>query len=121
MDERELIITIIFSITGILAIIIIICILIWHIRYRKTKPIKNFKHSPITTHRQQYQRSQVLSSSNIINNKRKRRFNTNESTISLSFNPPHLINQNVKNLDKLLATESILHYEDKQPTHNLDR
>ncbi|UJR27884.1 hypothetical protein I4U23_009149 [Adineta vaga] len=53
----------------------------------------------------------------------KRRFNTNESTITLSFDPPHLINQNVRNLEKLLNNESTLtanswHYEETFPTRN---
>jgi hypothetical protein len=53
--------------------------------------------------------------------KRKRRFNTNDSAISFSFNPPHLINQNVKKLDQLIANESSLHYEQQSPTNNSDR
>jgi FtsZ-interacting cell division protein ZipA len=117
MDEREEIITIVFSILGFITIIIIICLIIWNIHRRKSKSIKNIQHTPIS-YQQQYQRSQKLTSNNIINNKRKkskRRFNTNESDISFSFNPPHLINQNVKNLDKLLANKpSSVHYEDKQ-------
>jgi len=117
MNEREEIITIIFSILGFITIIIIICLIIWNIHRRKSKSINNIRHTPIS-YRQQYERSQKLTSNNIINNKRKkpkRRFNTNESDVSFSFNTPHLINQNVKNLDQLLANEpSSLHYEDKQ-------
>jgi hypothetical protein len=39
---------------------------------------------------------------------RRKRSNTNDSAITLSFNPPHLINQNVKNLEKFLNSESTL-------------
>lgn len=124
MDEHEQIITIIFSILGFIAVITLISFCIWHIRNRRRQSKNNLKKSPMT-YRQQYQRSQAIPSSNIIHNKRRRkkqrRFNTNESSISFSFDPPHLINQNVKNLDKLLANESTFIYDDKQPINNLDR
>jgi len=123
MDESEqIILAIVFSIVGFISIVIIIGFLIWYILRRRSKSRKSNIKSSIT-HRQQYQRSQNLSSTNVINNKRKKRtkrFNTNDSTISFSFNPPHLINQNVKNLDKLLASESPLHYEHKQSTNKFD-
>ncbi|CAF0896895.1 unnamed protein product [Adineta steineri] len=137
-DERDkIIITIICGIVSFIFIVIIICFLLrLIIRYYRSKS----KHmnsneennpSPISTyHRQQYQRSQkhpstklITTANHNIKKNRKRRLNTNESVITLSFDPPHLINQNVKNLEKLLNNESTLtanswHYEETFPTKN---
>jgi cytoskeletal protein RodZ len=110
MDEREEILVIIFSIIGLVSVLLIISFSIWYIRRRRSKLPKR----PIP--RQQYQRSEKISSTNVILKKRrqrKKRFNTNESAISLSFNPPHLINQNVKNLDRLIVNETSLQPEDR--------
>ncbi|CAF1025511.1 unnamed protein product [Rotaria sordida] len=138
LDARDkIIITIILSIVGLICMLLIICFIIWFIirYYRlKTKRMNSNEENnspPISSyHRQQYQRTQRFPSiklnhnnNNIINKKRKRkkrRFNTNDSALTLSFDPPHLINQNVKNLDKLLTSESTLtanswHYEETLP------
>jgi hypothetical protein len=101
MDEREEIITIIFSILGLISMIIIISLLIWYCFRRHSKSI---------VRQQRYKRSQ-----NVIRKRRKRRFTTNESSISFSYNPPHLINQKVKNLVK---TE---HYQKRYSTNDIDR
>jgi hypothetical protein len=124
-EPDKIILTIIFSIVGSIFIILIICFLFWRIihHYRSTTKRMNFNEEnnspPISSyHRPQYQRSQKYISNkfNINNNnnnnnkrrKRKRRSNTIDSAITLSFNPPHLINQNVKNLEKILNSESTL-------------
>lgn len=106
MDEREEIITIVFSILGffVLMSVIIVCVCClyrWHQRRHRQHAIIHVRH--------EYQRRQRIRTNEVLENRRKRRkrrFNTNDSAISLSFNPPHLINQNVKNLDQLLASES---------------
>ncbi|CAF0824564.1 unnamed protein product [Adineta ricciae] len=125
-DERDKIILIIIcSVISFVFIIIIISFIIWLIihQYRSKnqdkQSIDRHPPSPIPT----YHRTQKIPPvSNIhhIKGKKRRRFNTNESTITLSFDPPHLINQNVKNLQKLLNNESTLtasswHYEETFP------
>lgn len=111
MDDRDkIIITVVFSIVGIIAAILIICFIVWFLFRHKSKSHIRPKN-PSLSYRPQYERSQSLSVTKFDNNKRrqrKRRFNTNDSSISLSFDPPHLINQNVKNLDKLLPLDSPL-------------
>jgi hypothetical protein len=99
MDERGEILTIVFSILGSISLVIIIWFIIWLCYQSKSKKSRQ----------RQYQRSQKLSTTYVIRNKRrqrKRRFDTNDSSISFSFNPPHLINQNVKNLEQLIPAES---------------
>jgi FtsZ-interacting cell division protein ZipA len=106
-DHDKIIVAIVFGVIGIISIIVIICFIIWLIRRNKLKSIK-LKKSFSISHRQQFQPSQKLTSIKSNNNQRKtkrKRFNTNDSVISLSFNPPHLINQNVKNLDSLRPTD----------------
>ncbi|CAF3311413.1 unnamed protein product [Rotaria socialis] len=131
-DVRDkIIITVIFSIIGLISIVLIICFLCWFIlrHYRsKAERMRSEEENnspPISPYyRPQYQRSQKFSSttkihhnsnntnniSKISNDKRrkKRRFNTNDSALTLSFDPPHLINQNVKNLEQLLSNDSTL-------------
>ena len=107
MGENDtLIVAIVFGIIGIISIIIIISFIIWFIR-RKNLQSKKLKKNSSISHRPHYQPSQKLTSIKSNNNQRKKRkrFNTNDSVISLSFNPPHLINQNVKNLDTLRPTD----------------
>jgi hypothetical protein len=139
-DERDkIIVTIICSIVGFIFIVLIICLILWFIirRYRSKSKRMNQNEENISPripsyHRQRYQRSQKIpptnfdhnnNNNNNIRKKKKRRFNTNDSAITLSFDPPHLINQNVKNLEKLLNSESTLtasswHYEETLPTKN---
>jgi hypothetical protein len=135
-DRDKIILIIISSILGFILIVLIICFLFWFIirYYRRLKATQKNSNedshsSPISPYyRQQYQRSQNFPSTklNLNNNRRKRkrrRFNTNDSAVSLSFDPPHLINQNVKNLEKLLTHESTLtasswNYEETLPTKN---
>jgi hypothetical protein len=135
-DRDKIILIIICSILGFILILLIICFFLWFIirSYRRSKAKhknSNDENSspPISPYyRQQYQRSKNFPSTkfNINNNRRKRkrrRFSTNDSALTLSFDPPHLINQNVKNLDKLLNNESTLtanswHYEETLPTKN---
>ncbi|CAF1593758.1 unnamed protein product [Rotaria sp. Silwood1] len=105
MDERDkIIIAVVFSIIGFILIIIIICFIIWFI-YRRKSNIINYDKNIFISHQQSYEHSQNI----LINkyNSKKQKFNTNDSSISLSFNTPHLINQNVKNLDKLLSFDSL--------------
>ncbi|CAF1062622.1 unnamed protein product [Rotaria sordida] len=124
MDERnKIIITVVFSIIGFILIIVIFCFIIWFILRRKSNLINRNKN-PSILRRQQYERSHNVFINKYNSNKqkkRKRRFNTNDSSISLSFDSPHLINQNVRNLDKLLHLESLLttniwHYENTLST-----
>ncbi len=118
MDEHEqLIIAIVLGIVGFLSMMIIICFFIWFFLRRKSKSLQHKQLSSISR-RQPYRRSEKFSPRNVIDNKRRRqkgRFNTNDSVISFSFQPPHLINQNVRNLDRLLASESTVYYEEKSP------
>lgn len=99
MDELEEILTIVFSVLAFILLVIMISICIWCCYRRR----RQRRHS-IIHFRQEYQ----CQPRQTINRRqrRKKRFNTNDSVISFSFNPPHLINQNVKNLDQLLANES---------------
>ncbi|CAF3268407.1 unnamed protein product [Rotaria socialis] len=128
MDDRDkIIIAVVFGIVGAISIIVIICLIIWFIVRHKSNS-KNHTKNPSIPHRQQYERSQNISLTKYNSNKqrkRKRRFNTNDSAISFSFNPPHLINQNVKNLDKLAPLESsfttnLWHPEDTSPAGKVD-
>jgi hypothetical protein len=120
-ERDKIILTIIFSIIGFIFLVLIICFLLWRIinYYRSKIKHRNSleeNHSPSISpyQRTQYQRSEkYLSTKFDIQNrnktkKRTKRSNTNDSAITLSFNPPHLINQNVKNLEKLLHNESTL-------------
>jgi ABC-type bacteriocin/lantibiotic exporter with double-glycine peptidase domain len=110
MDEQaKIIISIVFGVIGILSSIVIVCFIIWLIYRRKSKS-RNLKKTSSISQQPQYQSSEnstSIKSNKNSRRKRNKRFNTNDSAISLSFNPPHLINQNVKNLDKLLSTDSI--------------
>jgi hypothetical protein len=106
-DQEKIIIGVTCGLSGVLLIIVITMFIIHH-KSNSSKTI---------SHRQKYLRSQKPISTTFNNNKRKRRnkrYNTNESTISLSFSPPHLINQNVKNLDQLLSNKS----SERLPTTN---
>ena len=99
MDERGEILTVVFSILGTISLVIIIWLVVWLCYQSKSK----------RSRQRPYQRSQKLSKTNVVRNKRRRRkhrFNTNDSSISFSFNPPHLINQNVKNLEQLIPAQS---------------
>ena len=113
-EHDKIILIIIFSIVGFIFILLSICFLLWRIicYYRsKTKHMNSNEKiihvqyhriidNNINVHKNIYQLNLILI---IIRRKKtKRRLNTNDSAISLSFDPPHLINQNVKNLDKLL-------------------
>jgi lipopolysaccharide export LptBFGC system permease protein LptF len=134
-DVRDkLILTIICSIVGFIFTMLIISLLFWliiqHYRSKARRMNSNEENNSPSYQRQQYQRSQkyISNKSNVNNNNnkkklKKRRFNTTDSAVTLSFNPPHLINQNVKNLEKLLHNESTLtanswHYEETFPTQN---
>lgn len=124
VERDKIILTIIFSIIGFIFLLLSICFLIWRIiRYyrlkMKSQNSNDTNHLPPISsyHRQQYQRSQKYVSTKFNMNKtknnhhqrkKKKRSNTSDSAITLSFNPPHLINQNVKNLEKLLHNESTL-------------
>lgn len=109
MDDRDkIIISAVLSIVGVTSIIFIVYLIIWFVLRRKSKST-NHVRNPSIPYRQRFERSQNAVLTRLDSNKRrkrKRRFNTNDSAISFSFNPPHLINQNVKNLDKLLPLES---------------
>ncbi|UJR21861.1 hypothetical protein I4U23_024934 [Adineta vaga] len=110
MDGLDrIIIVAICSAVGIVSMIAIICFIIWLILHRKShRTVYNRKSCLFR--RQQHQRSNKFFSIKFHNkNERfgKNRFNTSGSSVSLSFNPPHLINQNVKNLDKLSAPTNI--------------
>ena len=124
MDRRTtIIVATILSIFGVILIIVIICFIYWFIRRRKSK-LKSQIHDPVLSHRKQYERSQKSISMKYVNNRRrerKKRFNTNDSSLSLPFHTPHLINQNVKNLDQLVLNETSLinhlwHDEHASPT-----
>lgn len=125
VERDKLILTIIFSIIGFIFLLLIICFLIWRLIrcYRlKIKPRASHEinHLPRLSsyHRQQYQRSQKYISTKFNSNNhhhhphqrklKKKRSNTADSALTLSFDSPHLINQNVKNLEKLLQNESTL-------------
>src|SRR5690348_10372477 len=111
MDERiKIIIAVVLSVIGFISIVIIFCLIIWFILRRKLN-LKNQNKNLSTSHRQQYERSHNVLITKYDNNKRKKRkrkYHTNDSSISLPFDSPHLINQNVRNLDKLLSLESSL-------------
>jgi hypothetical protein len=135
-ERDKIILTIIFSIIGFIFLVLIIGFLFWRlIRYYRWKvkhrhSIEGNRSSSVSPYqRVQYQRSEkYLSTKFDIKNrnktkKRTKRSNTNDSAITLSFNPPHLINQNVKNLEKLLHNESTLtanswFYEETLPKKN---
>jgi hypothetical protein len=132
LNERDtLIVIIVCSIVGFLSLVLIICCCFWCvIRYYRlqSKRLNSGEEndSPVmASSRQHYQRSQKAQSNktdqHYSRNKKKRRFNTNESDITLSFDPPHLINQNVKNLDRLLNADPTMtarswHYEQTLPS-----
>lgn len=105
MNERDIILVIIFSIVGVLScVFIVIFFILFCIRRQMNK-----KQVP---QRQKYERSRnaTTTTTNLVLNKqkqrRKKRFNTNESVVSWTFNSPHLINQNVRNLDQFIVNES---------------
>ena len=133
-ESDTLILIIVCSIVGFLILSLIICLFCcFSIRYyrRRSKRLDSQTEtdSPVLpTSRQHYQRSQHVSKAttkldpNHMKKKKRRgrRFNTNDSAITLSFDPPHLINQNVKNLDRFFPTDPTMttrswHYEDTQP------
>ena len=125
-DRDALIIIVICSIVGFLLFVFIICFFLWLIiRNSRSKSnrlsIDEVKPSVTnSTQRPHFQRADKISSEKIQENrlkrKKTRRFNTNDSAISLSFEPPHLINQNVKHLSHFLNNEATIstnswHYE----------
>lgn len=115
MDEQDKILTIVFSVLAFILLVIVISICIWCCYRRRRR-----RHSIIHFRQEYHQRKPRQPTNQFIQNRhkrRKKRFNTNESAISFSFNPPHLINQNVKNLDQLLANESL----ERFPRNNFDR
>ena len=134
LNERDtLIVIIVCSIVGFFSLLLIICCCFWCVirHYRlQAKRLNTHEEneSPVmASSRQHYQRSQKLPPSKVDNHylgrKKKRRFNTNDSAITFSFDPPHLINQNVKNLDRLLNTDPTMtarswHYEQTLPTRH---
>jgi len=116
-EHDKIVLIIIFSIIGFTFILLSFCFLFWRIIcYYRSKPKRmNFNGENYSRPISSYQRSRKYASTKFdINNnnnrrrKRKRRSNTNDSAITLSFDPPHLINQNVKNLEKFLNSESTL-------------
>jgi hypothetical protein len=105
----KLIIITIGSGIGLISIISIICFIIWFILHRKSNAT-NYNRNPPILYRQKYQCSKKFFAIKFHNNKghiEKNRFNTSDSSVSLSFNPPHLINQNVKNLEKLSSSTNL--------------
>lgn len=132
LNERDtLIVIIVCSIVGFLSLVLIICCCFWCvIRYfrlqSKRLNAQEENDSPVmASSRQHYQRSHKAQSNqadqHYSRTKKKRRFNTNDSAITMSFDPPHLINQNVKNLDRLLNTDPTMtahswHYEQTLPS-----
>ena len=122
-ERDQLILTIIFSIVAFVFLLLIISLLLCRlIRSSQTRSKhrleQSFEHARVHPPpsisiypRTQYQRSQKYPSKNKFNHQsktRKKRANTNDSVISFSFNPPHLINQNVKHLEKFYQNESTL-------------
>jgi hypothetical protein len=112
-ERDKIILTIIFSIIGLIFLVLIICFLFWRLIYYYRSKINH--RDSIEENRSPYQRVQYQRSEKYLDiqnrnktKKRSRRSNTNDSAITLSFNPPHLINQNVKNLEKLFHNESTL-------------
>ncbi|CAF1187216.1 unnamed protein product [Adineta steineri] len=110
MDGLDKIIVVtICSAVGLILIIAIISVIIWFILRRKSNTTAYNRKSNIFR-RPQYQRSKKFFSIKFhsTNGKTgKSKFNTSDSSVSLSFNPPHLINQNVKNLDKLSTSTNL--------------
>ncbi|CAF1298733.1 unnamed protein product [Adineta steineri] len=105
----KIIIVTICSAVGLILIIAIISVIIWFILRRKSNTTAYNRKSNIFR-RPQYQRSKKFFSIKFhsTNGKTgKSKFNTSDSSVSLSFNPPHLINQNVKNLDKLSTSTNL--------------
>lgn len=109
-ERDQLILTIIFSLVGFVFLLLIISFLFCRVIqfYR----LKHQRHLHSIPHRRSppipiYQRSQKPTSKHRTK-KRQKRSNTNDSAITLSFNPPHLINQNVKQLEKFYQNESTL-------------
>ena len=116
-ERDQLILTIIFSIVAFVFLLLIIsflfCRLIQSSRSRTKHRLEHTRPHPPSIAiypRTSYQRSQKYPSKKFDHQtkKRKKRANTNDSAISLSFNPPHLINQNVKHLEKFYQNESSL-------------
>ena len=106
--DRIIIVTI-CSAVGIISIIAIICFLVWLILHRKSNRTV-YNRKSCLSRRQQHHRSNKFFSIKFHNTNKKlgkNRFNTSDSSVSLSFNPPHLINQNVRNLDKLSPSTNI--------------
>jgi hypothetical protein len=94
---------------GIISLIAIIWFIIWFILHRKSTAT-NYSRNPPILYRQKYQCSKKFFAIKFDNNegkKTKNRFNTSDSSVSLAFNPPHLINQNVKNLNKLSSSTNL--------------
>lgn len=118
LNERDLLIVIVVcSVVGFLLFILIICSCFWliirHYRSKSRSLTMNDDNDSaiVTTNRTHYQRAKKLPQNKIEENRRRRkgkRYNTNESAITLSFDPPHLINQNVKNLEQLIHNENTL-------------
>lgn len=134
LSERDtLVLIIVGSIVGFFVFTLIIClscccwIRYWRRRSQRLNSQSEHDSPVLPSSRNHYQRSQKLPSTKLDSNyvkktkRRRRRFNTNESAITLSFDPPHLINQNVKNLDRFFPTDPTMttrswHYEQTQPS-----
>ncbi|CAF1498423.1 unnamed protein product [Adineta ricciae] len=111
MDGLDRVITItICSAVGAVSMLAIVCFLIWFFCRRKSHDTVQHRKACLFC-RQHYQRSNKFFSIKFHNNAGKRpgksRFSTSDSSVSLSFNPPHLINQNVRNLEKLSTPTNI--------------
>jgi hypothetical protein len=131
-QQDTIIVIIVCTIVGFLLLVLIVCFILWCIIRQYRLRSKRFESSDernvqtTSSYRQQcprWQKSACTSKAEHKHTKRKKRprLNTNESSISLSFDPPHLINQNVKHLDKLFnsdATQSTSswHYEQTLPS-----
>ena len=105
-ERDQLILTILFSIIGFILLVFLICCSCWRIIRSYHLKIKQ-KHQEEIYQRKYYSnkfRQPIYRKTK----KRQKRSKTTDSTITMSFNPPHLINQNVKNLEKFLQNESTL-------------
>lgn len=110
MDERDQLVVIIVSsvVGGLILLTTILVFLCCLLRQNKT------------TYERRYRPSQQRNHLSKKYTKNPARSNTIDSSISVPFDPPHLINQNVKHLDHLLTSNSTLtakswHYTETAP------
>ena len=116
-DRR--ILTIIAGCLGAAILLTVVGLIVWLIVLRRTSSHRN--RTPSSSHRQRYERASKVSRQD--RKHLKHEFNGNESSISFSFIPPHLLNQNVKHLDRILASDSTVtakswQYEQTLPATN---